>query len=380
MATNIDLYLKDGASFNLYYPKTDTSQVEGLSTALAAKLNLTGGTMSGAINMGTYGITNSSGISSTTGAFGVTSADILNLSAASGISITSTTGSIDVNGLKITELGTPTVGTDATTKQYVDNLVAAGFHMVNSCYVATTANIVLSGTQTIDGISVALDNLRILVRSQTTTSENGIYLSKAATTWVKVTDDTEAGAATFIEEGTVSNNYIYVCDTNNTTWNIFAKPETITASGNLQRSGANITTVTNLSLASSTATTQARTDDSTKVATTAYVWDVIDTYYQPIDADLTAIAGLGFTATAFLKKTAANTWALDTNTYLTSGTVGAAHTILSHSDTTGSATAGYSLTYDSTDSKWKSMRKNRTYIQSTEPTDGYAGDIWFKTA
>lgn len=42
--------------------------------------------------------------------------------------------------------------------------------------------------------------------------------------------------------------------------------------------------------------------------------------YQPLDADLTAIAALGFTSTAFLKKTAANTWALDTNTYLTSYT------------------------------------------------------------
>lgn len=40
---------------------------------------------------------------------------------------------------------------------------------------------------------------------------------------------------------------------------------------------------------------------------------------QPLDADLTAIAALGFTSTAFLKKTAANTWALDTNTYSTTG-------------------------------------------------------------
>ncbi len=37
---------------------------------------------------------------------------------------------------------------------------------------------------------------------------------------------------------------------------------------------------------------------------------------QPLDADLTAIAGLTGTS-GFLKKTAANTWALDTNTYLT---------------------------------------------------------------
>jgi hypothetical protein len=36
---------------------------------------------------------------------------------------------------------------------------------------------------------------------------------------------------------------------------------------------------------------------------------------QPVDADLTAIAALGFTTTAFLTKTAANTWVLDTNTY-----------------------------------------------------------------
>jgi hypothetical protein len=40
--------------------------------------------------------------------------------------------------------------------------------------------------------------------------------------------------------------------------------------------------------------------------------------YQPLDADLSAIAALGFTSTSFLKKTAADTWALDTNTYLTS--------------------------------------------------------------
>ena len=36
--------------------------------------------------------------------------------------------------------------------------------------------------------------------------------------------------------------------------------------------------------------------------------------YQPLDADLTAIAGLTGTS-GFLKKTAANTWALDTNSY-----------------------------------------------------------------
>ena len=43
------------------------------------------------------------------------------------------------------------------------------------------------------------------------------------------------------------------------------------------------------------------------------------TTYQPLDGDLTAIAALAGTL-GFLKKTAANTWALDTSTYLTTET------------------------------------------------------------
>ena len=45
-----------------------------------------------------------------------------------------------------------------------------------SCKVATTANITLSGTQTIDGISIS-ENERVLVKDQSTGSENGIYIS-----------------------------------------------------------------------------------------------------------------------------------------------------------------------------------------------------------
>jgi len=64
-----------------------------------------------------------------------------------------------------------------------------------------------------------------------------------------------------------------------------------------------------------------------------------DALWQPIDADLTAIAALGFTSTSFLKKTGAGTWALDTNDYLneTGTTVGATTTIQEF--TTGIETA-----------------------------------------
>ena len=48
-------------------------------------------------------------------------------------------------------------------------------------------------------------------------------------------------------------------------------------------------------------------------------------YAQPKDADLTAIAALTGTS-GFLKKTAENTWALDTSTYLTTGTASSTYT------------------------------------------------------
>jgi hypothetical protein len=51
-----------------------------------------------------------------------------------------------------------------------------------------------------------------------------------------------------------------------------------------------------------------------------------DALWQPIDADLTSIAALGFVSTSFLKKTAANTWALDTNVYITGAQVPANET------------------------------------------------------
>lgn len=60
--------------------------------------------------------------------------------------------------------------------------------------------------------------------------------------------------------------------------------------------------------------------------------------YQPLDADLTSIAGLAGTS-GLLKKTAANTWSLDTNVYLTGN-----QSISISGDATGSGTTAIALT------------------------------------
>lgn len=66
--------------------------------------------------------------------------------------------------------------------------------------------------------------------------------------------------------------------------------------------------------------------------------DTAASTYQPLDGDLTAIAALAGTS-GFLKKTAANTYSLDTSTYLTGN-----QTITLSGDVTGSGTTSISVT------------------------------------
>ena len=112
------------------------------------------------------------------------------------------TGSLDLNSQKITNLADPTSAQDAVTKSYADALTS-GLDVKESCKVATTANITLSGTQTIDGVAVSADE-RVLVKDQSTGSQNGIYLCKSGS-WSRASDfdsDTEvtSGAFTFVEQ------------------------------------------------------------------------------------------------------------------------------------------------------------------------------------
>jgi len=108
-----------------------------------------------------------------------------------------------LGGFKVTNVGTPTSNSDVATKAYVDS-VAQGLSTKTAVRVATTANITLSGTQTIDGVSVIAGD-RVLVKNQTTTTQNGVY-DVAAGAWARSTDSdtgTElVNAFYFVQSGT----------------------------------------------------------------------------------------------------------------------------------------------------------------------------------
>ena len=131
------------------------------------------------------------------------------------------TGTIDVSSARITSLATPTGSTDAATKAYVDAQLQ-GLDVKQSVRVATTANGTLSSAfangQTVDGITLATND-RILIKDQSTGSENGIYTVNASGAPTRATDfdansEVTGGAFFFAEEGTTNadNGFVLTND------------------------------------------------------------------------------------------------------------------------------------------------------------------------
>jgi hypothetical protein len=115
---------------------------------------------------------------------------------------------------------TPVLNSHFATKEYVDN-VAAGIYVHASVKAATTANISLTGIQTIDGVSLVAGD-RVLVKNQTTGSQNGVYVV-AAGAWSRAPDfdgspsnEVSAGDFLFVEGGTSNGSTGWVLTTSGT--------------------------------------------------------------------------------------------------------------------------------------------------------------------
>jgi hypothetical protein len=105
---------------------------------------------------------------------------------------------------------TPTSGLHLVTKDYADNIVA-GFSWKNPVKLATTGNVTLSASQSIDSV-VANVGDRVLVKNQTNQPDNGIYVV-ASGAWTRSTDmdsispiDEVNSAAVFVQQGTVNGD------------------------------------------------------------------------------------------------------------------------------------------------------------------------------
>lgn len=124
---------------------------------------------------------------------------------------------IDLTNNKLVNLADPSAATDATTKQYVDNLVN-GLAFKDEVQCATTTNGTLATAyaagQVIDGYTLVLAD-RILLKNQTTQSENGIYVVTAGAP-TRATDF-DAGsewkqATVRVVDGTTNKNTQWTCN------------------------------------------------------------------------------------------------------------------------------------------------------------------------
>ena len=127
------------------------------------------------------------------------------------------TANLNVGGFKITNAGDGTAGSDvATYGQLLQFLNNQSFK--TPVRAATTANITLSGVQTIDTNVTLVAGDRVLVKDQTTPATNGIY-TVAAGTWPRAEDfNTSAeavpGSVVAVQEGTVNVDKLFMLFTN----------------------------------------------------------------------------------------------------------------------------------------------------------------------
>lgn len=130
-----------------------------------------------------------------------------------GFGITDGSNTISVSPTGITVNGNTydfpsTAGSDKFASEGFVNALLEGIKTKDPVRVATTANITLSGTQTIDGIACIVGD-RVLVKNQTDQTENGIYIVSAGA-WTRSTDANSAtelvSAITSVLLGTANAN------------------------------------------------------------------------------------------------------------------------------------------------------------------------------
>lgn len=254
--------------------------------------------------------------------------------------------SVALNSQKITGLADPTTAQDAATKFYVDNS-RLGIDFKDSVRAATTANIAtLAGgaPSTLDGVSLAAND-RILVKNQTTTSQNGIYKVDTVGTgsngsWSRTTDadgttfgELTSGAFVYVEQGTANAQDQYVItttgtitvDTTGITWGLFSGAGKITAGSGLSKNKD--TLLVSLGTSSGLETTSGLVLSNTGVSAGSYQSVTVDvkgrvtagtnpttlsgygiTDAQASDPTLTALAGVTTAADQIIYATGSDTF------------------------------------------------------------------------
>lgn len=162
----------------------------------------------------------------------------------------------------------PSANTDIANKQYVD-AIAQGLNPKQAVKCATTANITLSGLQTIDTYTTLAGD-RVLVKNQSTSAENGIYIAGAGA-WSRSSDmdvwSEVPGAYTVILNGTLGQTG-WVCTAADTgTIGVTAMPWVQFSAASTYYAGTGLTLAANTFSITNTGVTAATKGSASKTVT-----------------------------------------------------------------------------------------------------------------
>lgn len=146
---------------------------------------------------------------------------------------------ITFDGAQLKDIALPSIGSDAANKEYVDNLVSAGFKVKDPVKAASTGNVNIAvALNALDGYTLDTGD-RVLLKNQTTESQNGVYKLSSNKIPEKIESDSALGTAVFVEHGDTQNDYIFVQSEENQ-WHAFSKPDTIKAGLGLSKIGTTL--------------------------------------------------------------------------------------------------------------------------------------------
>ena len=215
------------------------------------------------------------------------------------------TGSFSFGNQLLTNLADPVNAQDATTKSYVDS-VAQGLNIKASVIATTTGNITLSGLSTQAGgdwTSSLTAGDRVLVKNQTASQNNGIYIADAST-WTRSSDANTwnelISAFTFVQTGATEADTGWVCTidaggtlgTTPITWTQFSGAGTYEAGTGLTLTG-NTFSITNTAVTAGSYGSASETLTAT-VNSQGQITALADT---PIAIANTQVSGLGTMST-----------------------------------------------------------------------------------
>lgn len=295
------------------------------------------------------------------------------------------TGTVAVNGSRVTGVAEPVDGTDAANKAYVDNAVT-GLSFKEAVNLLATSNVSLTGsTNTLiidshDPLVSADSGYRILLTGQSTDSENGIYVyaDDGATYTLTRPEDSDAfaelqGASVLVLEGTVYGSTGWVQENYATTdftaqnWVQFSGAGAFTAGDGLTQDGTIFNVVAGNGITvSADAVSLASSVAGNGLTHTDGVIDVVGTADRiTVSADAINIATtyVGQTSITTLGTITTGTWNGNTITEAHGGTNQTSYTrgdiLYATADDTlaklAIGTAGQMLVSDGTDVAWASI-------------------------